>query len=119
MAEAKAGSCQKAQKTRKNHIVVAYYRCFLLHSSRICSRIAFNAPLASQQADNHRCSGRLSMRPATFPSATSNGCSHPASPIITIFATQPEIWYDGSTYWWTSARSESISTKAGLAEYAC
>src|SRR5215469_7872553 len=22
------------------------------------------------------------------------------------FATQPEIWYDGSTYQWTSARSE-------------
>jgi hypothetical protein len=28
--------------------------------------------------------------------------------IVVIFATQPEIWYDGSTYWWKSARSERI-----------
>jgi hypothetical protein len=36
--------------------------------------------------------------------------------IVVIFATQPEIWYDGSTYWWKSVRSERISTKAGLVD---
>jgi hypothetical protein len=32
--------------------------------------------------------------------------------IIDIFATQPEIWYDGSTYWRRSARSERFSMRA-------
>src|SRR5438552_9150733 len=36
-----------------------------LRTSRICLRTAFNAPLASQQAASHSCSGRFSMRPAT------------------------------------------------------
>ena len=39
--------------------------------------------------------------------------------IIAIFATQPEIWYDGSTYSGQVRDQTGISTKAGLAEYAC
>src|SRR5207247_6177074 len=44
------------------------------------SRTAFNAPLASQQTDNHSCSGRLRMRSGTFPS-TSSTASWPRSNI--------------------------------------
>jgi hypothetical protein len=32
--------------------------------------------------------------------------------IIDIFATQPEIWYDGSTYWRRSARSDRFSMQS-------
>src|SRR5260370_16038974 len=39
--------------------------------------------------------------------------------IVTIFATQPEIWYDGSTYSGQVRDQTGISMKAGLAEYAC
>ena len=35
--------------------------------------------------------------------------------IIAIFATQPEIWYDGSTYWWKMRdQRESLRKRSGL-----
>src|SRR6266487_5062596 len=70
------------------------------------SRTAFNAPLASQQTDNHSCSGRLRMRSGTFPSTSSiaswtrsniteksrdhlgsSRCTRPPSGLCTIVST--------------------------------